>query len=174
MRRLNCGFPLVFVLRMRCTPAECQIPPGRFSVRGGGSPPSNGGGGKTQLHAVLCHCAAGHMNAVLRQQLAQPLVAEGMAGVLLPHQKQQPLLQPLPGRALASHGPVEEVPQGVGALAALEEFVPHGPGDRGGMEPQLGRQPGEAHGGQLGGLALEEGALGLQDGPGAPARIPVI
>ena len=93
-----------------------------------------------------------------------------MAGVLLPDQLQQPQLHRLLGGPPLPQGPAEKVPEGIRPLAALEILLPGGPGDGGWVEPQPLRQGHHGHGGQLRGLAGEEGVLGLQNGLGALAE----
>ena len=54
--------------------------------------PPGGGGADAQLHPVLGHGPPGQGDALLFQQLAEDLVAEGMGGVLVLQVQQQPLL----------------------------------------------------------------------------------
>lgn len=56
--------------------------------------------------------SAGHLDALGGEQLGEPLVAEGMAGVLVPDQLQKLALHRLLRGALLAHCPAEKVPQG--------------------------------------------------------------
>ena len=91
-----------------------------------------GGRAETKLHPILGHSAAGDVDALLLQQLRQLLIAEGALAILLPDQFQQPQLHGLLGGALFPQGPAEEIAEGIRPLAALEVFLPSGPGDGGG------------------------------------------
>ena len=80
------------------------------------------------------------------RDLSECLIAERMAGILILEAKQHPLLHRLTGQSLLSHRPTEKVSQRIDSLTALQVFIPHGPGNGGGVQIQCLRQGGQLHG----------------------------